>query len=312
MYSVSNMLVSESIEQLLQPIVQIYESDYHSEKHLKLFHRSFLLQLMSCLGLEIFLDHFSTLLIEAIGGWKAPSSSDTTDGGPKARTHLNSTDILEMSPEKTHSSPSIQMAPKSRPVNRVDSEGVDSAAAGQAVEPEMFIFEPETSASDCEMDGNAIRNSRSPSMAGITLADNLSAKSLNMSDNEVDVVDGPPAVVMGKSYGGNFMTSSGAPSKCTASSDISEMCCESIIWLAHRLGPVLTAKYLTRNLLRMLTLCYYGHLDLNPGNSSCFSVEGDEYASRVMDCLIAISGKLLSRCPQFFYFCIYLKLISCF
>ncbi|XP_053697795.1 WD repeat-containing protein 81 [Sabethes cyaneus] len=94
------------------------------------------------------------------------------------------------------------------------------------------------------------------------------------------------------------------PSK-TRSTRISEMSSESLIWLSHRLGPVLTARYLTRNLLKMLTLCYVGPENLVPsdnpianrttGSLNYFTiangcVTGDEAAQRVLECLTSISA----------------------
>lgn len=87
---------------------------------------------------------------------------------------------------------------------------------------------------------------------------------------------------------------------------ISDMSAESLIWLSHRLGPVLTARHLTRNLLKMLTLCYVGQENLLPdfsindhGNSNenlfYFSIAdgriaGDRNAVRVLECLTSITA----------------------
>lgn len=91
-----------------------------------------------------------------------------------------------------------------------------------------------------------------------------------------------------------------SPSECK----VSEMSTESIIWLSHRLGPVLTARYLSRNLLRMLTLCYTSRENLTPlqefsSNEQSYkiTVMGDLNATKVLECLTSIASE--------FFFLIY-------
>lgn len=87
---------------------------------------------------------------------------------------------------------------------------------------------------------------------------------------------------------------------------ISDMSAESLIWLSHRLGPVLTARHLTRNLLKMLTLCYVGQENILPDlttddnlknlhdNLFNFTIAngrvcGDRIAVKVLECLTSIT-----------------------
>jgi hypothetical protein len=60
----------ETAKQLLPSLMRLFDGDYSTQKHLKLYHRSYLKQLIIRLGLQTFLAHFSTLLIEAVAGYK--------------------------------------------------------------------------------------------------------------------------------------------------------------------------------------------------------------------------------------------------
>lgn len=96
----------------------------------------------------------------------------------------------------------------------------------------------------------------------------------------------------------NEYCSDKSSSSAAQESSLTEVCYESVLWLSDRLGPVLTAKHLTRNLLRMLSVCYKaetGALTPIPSDQKDVlsvtrkRVLGDRSSARVLDCLSSVA-----------------------
>lgn len=81
--------------------------------------------------------------------------------------------------------------------------------------------------------------------------------------------------------------------------NVSQVSVDSLLWQAHRLGPVLAARHLTRNLLKMLAICYVDEASLNLASESAKEtgsllmsgalLQGDFNANRVLSCLTSIA-----------------------
>ncbi|GLG94157.1 Neurobeachin [Gryllus bimaculatus] len=310
---------------LLESIVKLYE--YGSEdqcvtgsanKHVKLYHRSFLLQLIVRLGLKTFLENFITPLVEAVGGYREVNSTEHGFTQQQAEfrsktSNLKTCDLEEVVPVGTLSPLDEDSSGDSenKPCNsEEDNKKPIEQDQDADLEPEVFVFESEDVGRQ-----SPVGDSDAPLY---NLMDHLD---LNLPQPSGDGEDNaslelPEGTVCDEIH--TPETSSKLPEddavkdhrdekikKPMGQYKVSDMSADSLLWLSHRLGPVLTSRHLSRNLLRMLTLCYLGKENLSPlssGNSvenhdsgdilniANGNVIGDKNAQKVLECLTSIAG----------------------
>lgn len=374
----------QTVRKFLVTIIHLFDPDIPSPKHLKLYHRSYLLQLMVRLGLLTFLAHFMTLIIEATGGFRDFSSNnnlsaihtDATDSAIRKGSHLHSPELEQLvhnaetddgiglpetvsSPYDDDSSQTDLLSNRSgknsgngtdgepeifvleaagdddddtelmkneenKERNKEESEQIDRslsfletsldhekwaedsteqqrAADEHFDEPELEIDLPDEPDEEQGIDIPGLNTSPTPLFS--SSVPNLPSQMTQWSLSEIkkktklNPVEDVCGNITQKSFNSNK-----AKNKSECDINISDVAAESVIWLAHRLGPVLTAKYLTRNLLRMLSLCYNGNDHLSfvsqppEGNSENIVsisqrwIVGDENASKVLESLSSIAA----------------------
>ncbi|XP_059094750.1 WD repeat-containing protein 81-like [Tigriopus californicus] len=251
---------------LLALILKIYDGNASTSKHLKLYHRTFLQFLIVRFGTKLFLNYFSTYLIEAVGGYK--DYEDEPAHLLRQGLDRDWEKDAEIEPQNVEQSRNTHCSSTS------DQVSLDESLA----EGEVFSFDRlDTEQTSDDLDP-MMQDAKVHASKGLiyipAVTQNEPRDSLRVWKQEKRHPSG--------NAGGN----------------ISQVAAESVLWLCHRLGPVLTAKFLSRNLLRMLNLCYMSldsyapvseeYID-HPIRIGTQKVHGDLLAQNVLECLSQVA-----------------------
>ena len=177
---VSLMLGATKTREILLPhIVAVFDDEMTTTKHMKLYHRSFVIQLVVRLGLDTFLEWFSKPLIESCAGYKDffPSSNTISD------RHLatENEDVMQHSITDTFLNETLSPQPvtfsltgESDSLNGETTNGVETEKDG------VGFFE-----------NLLLENSHHPDTSSLTEPDELSnqSKSSSADDNKSDNSD---------------------------------------------------------------------------------------------------------------------------
>eukprot|EP00092_Neocalanus_flemingeri_P037978 GFUD01041344.1.p1 GENE.GFUD01041344.1~~GFUD01041344.1.p1 ORF type:complete len:1145 (+),score=428.61 GFUD01041344.1:479-3436(+) len=258
----------------LDPVTSLYINGSPTAKHAKLYHRSFLMTLLVRFKLKVFLENFTNYLVEAVGGYKD----------------------LEWDTGRQGLDQSIRSDKRDEVGDSVASQAGDILVVGEKGQVECEAFsEGEVFAFD-SLDEQLVPGGKGAVGAGVppevleTLAHNLVHRARGGEEEQLnEVLD----------LARFTRVVDNEVEKREADENISTVAGESVLWLAHRLGPVLASRYLTRNLLRMLGLCYLGGEGVRDTGRqyrdqkvriSQTKVGGDIAAGPVLDCLAHMVG----------------------
>uniref|UniRef100_A0A6P7G0N8 WD repeat-containing protein 81-like n=1 Tax=Diabrotica virgifera virgifera TaxID=50390 RepID=A0A6P7G0N8_DIAVI len=318
---------------LLEPILKLYENECvdthlpYIKKIAKLYHHSFLLCLMVRLGLKTFLENFVVPLVEAVGGYKDYDLVEFVlhnhiEKIVKRGSHLKTIESEQMDISGGDDSGSNDNHSKGLSGSFIVNEEIFEIEEEKNDEDQMkFLMEHLQLNVSSELPFNhsfaeeAVETTEDNVNLILHLEDELNdspealkSPTIPIPQSQHNHVNNITCEVGSKKSENEFTEQSVTPNsqkfesqKTKSSTKISDMSADSLVWLSHRLGPLLTAKYLSRNLLKMLALCYIGKDNISPfvpENVCSFKdisitshyVKGDQPTVKVLECLTNISG----------------------
>ena len=252
----------------LERMNTLYMNGTTTAKHAKLYHRTFLLSLIVRFKMRSFLGHFIHPLIEAVGGYKDLEWDCDRRG-------LDDTIINDKKEDIQGGGGSVTSQLSN---NIVKIQSGDAFSDG-----EVFAF-------DGMEDGDNVSKHSDVDIDTLEIVTQNLSRTRHISNESLNgIID----------LASMTRVTENAEDRRQEDTNISSVASESVMWLAQRLGPVLACRHLSRNLLRMLALCYAGpegvrdtgrpHRDQKIRVSGA-RVEGDLTAEPVLECLSQLVG----------------------